>query len=523
MGINGLLLNLRSISERRHLSHFTGLRAGIDGYAWLHRGVHRASLCDATGPEAIAIVSRYFETKLRYFISLEIKALIVFDGDRLPLKSATEARRAAARRAARDAASRAAAEGRPAEARRLASASIDVTPQLAAEVKKVLVSRFGDSVKFLVAPYEADSQLAFLCRFGWVDFVVTEDSDLLPFGAKRVFYKMDRDFWGEEVKLENLSRVEELDFDGWSIEEFVRFCVLAGCDYSDSPRGVGVKRAHAIASARLGSDALLAELSGRIEDNYAELFHAACLVFKFARVFCPKSGKLVHLAGFDPEDPTRTSAEDKKALRIAKKAFGGLDFLGPEIDPKIARAVASCELDPISKERFDLNGHEGLDGLDREGANGYGKGFEKKAVTLDKFFEKRSKGESRGKEDREIKHGVRKEEHKRLELKTEFREDNRGGDNRLARIREIMGEIRESRVEPKVEIRGRDNREELRLNIGEGGLRLTKVEQQVEANRESVERDRQIEAILSRFQTENRLRRPEPGRLLRLFNARLGT
>ena len=37
-----------------------------------------------------------------------------------------------------------------------------------------------------MAPYEADAQLAFLAKESIVDLVITEDSDLLAFGCKRV-------------------------------------------------------------------------------------------------------------------------------------------------------------------------------------------------------------------------------------------------------------------------------------------------------------------------------------------------
>ena len=41
-------------------------------------------------------------------------------------------------------------------------------------------------VECIVAPYEADSQLAYLCKEEIVDFVITEDSDLLVFGCGKV-------------------------------------------------------------------------------------------------------------------------------------------------------------------------------------------------------------------------------------------------------------------------------------------------------------------------------------------------
>lgn len=41
-------------------------------------------------------------------------------------------------------------------------------------------------IQAIVAPYEADPQLAYLVKEGLADFVITEDSDLLAFGASRV-------------------------------------------------------------------------------------------------------------------------------------------------------------------------------------------------------------------------------------------------------------------------------------------------------------------------------------------------
>ena len=41
-------------------------------------------------------------------------------------------------------------------------------------------------MEFLVAPYEADAQMAFLALQGLVHAVITEDSDLIPYGCPRV-------------------------------------------------------------------------------------------------------------------------------------------------------------------------------------------------------------------------------------------------------------------------------------------------------------------------------------------------
>jgi exonuclease-1 len=40
-------------------------------------------------------------------------------------------------------------------------------------------------VQFIVAPYEADAQMAYLARRNNVQLVITEDSDLLAYGCPR--------------------------------------------------------------------------------------------------------------------------------------------------------------------------------------------------------------------------------------------------------------------------------------------------------------------------------------------------
>jgi exonuclease 1 len=67
-------------------------------------------------------------------------------------------------------------------------------------------------VEYYVAPYEADAQLAYMYLTGRAQVVITEDSDLLIFGVKKVLFKMDKNGQGIEVDLDLLPEVEELNF-----------------------------------------------------------------------------------------------------------------------------------------------------------------------------------------------------------------------------------------------------------------------------------------------------------------------
>ena len=66
------------------------------------------------------------------------------------------------------------------------------------------------NVKYVVAPYEADAQLAYLAKTGDTHLTIAEDSDLLLYRCPVVFYKMDHGGAGEEIKLRNLGANEAL-------------------------------------------------------------------------------------------------------------------------------------------------------------------------------------------------------------------------------------------------------------------------------------------------------------------------
>lgn len=81
--------------------------------------------------------------------------------------------------------------GQHPEARNLLRRSIDVTHEMALELIKQCQKL---NIDCIVAPYEADAQLAYLNISGIADVVITEDSDLTLFGCKKVFYIFLYDF-----------------------------------------------------------------------------------------------------------------------------------------------------------------------------------------------------------------------------------------------------------------------------------------------------------------------------------------
>ena len=74
------------------------------------------------------------------------------------------------------------------EATKSFSKSVAVTH----EMRHALVRKCNEeSIACMVAPYEADSQLAYLSQSGHIDVVITEDSDSLAYGCPRILFKLD--------------------------------------------------------------------------------------------------------------------------------------------------------------------------------------------------------------------------------------------------------------------------------------------------------------------------------------------
>ena len=66
-----------------------------------------------------------------------------------------------------------------------------------------------------------------------MDVIITEDSDLLAFGAKKIFYKMEQNGVGQEICLQELPLCTEFCFTNWTNNMFLTLCIMSGCDYVD--------------------------------------------------------------------------------------------------------------------------------------------------------------------------------------------------------------------------------------------------------------------------------------------------
>ncbi|ELR18579.1 XPG Iregion domain containing protein [Acanthamoeba castellanii str. Neff] len=172
-------------------------------------------------------------------IAYGIKPVYVFDG-RPPVMKGTELKkRSAKKKEAEQGLEEATELGDTETMRKLEKRTVHVTPKHNEECKKLLRLM---GIPVVEAPTEAEAQCAELCRAGKVFATGSEDMDSLTFATPILLRHLN---YAEAQK----KPIIEIDLEkvlkgfGMTMEQFIDLCILAGCDYCDTIRGIGPKRA----------------------------------------------------------------------------------------------------------------------------------------------------------------------------------------------------------------------------------------------------------------------------------------
>eukprot|EP00439_Symbiodinium_sp_Y106_P085416 s36_g28.t1 len=352
---------LSDVQRPAHVSEYRGLTVGIDAYCLLHRGklgYVEALLHETPDAESLfkGVVPSNFQTSAACVAALlrparELLDLLqqagaepffVFDGAPLPAKSATEV----ARRQAREEAARMAAVA-GSTAKRLCGA-VDITPDT--EMAAACIEQFSPlGVKCIVAPCEADAQLAFLAHSGRVDVVVSEDVDLLAFGCPRVLFGKSRTLMPYRLTPESCHNSAEQTAQVKHHTSSAKFraqetlpdlCVLSGCDYLPSLPRLGLRRAAQLLHRARGSVPRALQLAHRdgisVPEAYLREFVEARLVYTCQLVFDDDARRLRMLS------PLPASARNVRLQRLGVGLF----------DDEVALEIAVGQRNPMTLVAF---------------------------------------------------------------------------------------------------------------------------------------------------------------------------
>jgi flap endonuclease-1 len=292
MGIKGLMQLLRSeapdsfkeTDKKAYISKVIAIDASIQLYQFLVQ----IRIKEGSGPSKLltddsGLVTSHlqgFFNRTANLLENGIKPVFVFDGKPPKLKySELEKRKESkskAEKELKDATERAEnAEDSDTEATafedmdKAAKRNIHVTKQQTEEVKHLLRLM---GLPIIEAPCEAEAQCAELVKKGKVFAAATEDMDSLTFGTSIVLRKLTMPENHKEKVIEiHISKV--LAQLGLNYEEFIDFCILSGCDYCETIKGIGSKNALKLIKKHKNIESIIENLSDKykvpksLEDN----------------------------------------------------------------------------------------------------------------------------------------------------------------------------------------------------------------------------------------------------------------
>mmetsp|Transcript_76008 Transcript_76008/g.215351 ORF Transcript_76008/g.215351 Transcript_76008/m.215351 type:complete len:398 (+) Transcript_76008:92-1285(+) len=247
MGIKGLMKFLhdaapKSIREVDSQAAYTGRSVAIDASMCLYQFLimirdNRAGSYQNLTNEEGKVTSHLVGMLSRTLKLMEngIKPVYVFDGKPPELKLGELAQRRAKREAAEKSLAEAQEKGDEEQIQKSTKLTTRVTKEQNEETK-TLLRLMG--VPVVEAPSEAEATCAALCRDGKVYAAATEDADCLTFGTKILIRNlMAAESQKKQILEVHLDRIlEQLNV---SMSQFIDFCILSGCDYCDTLKGVG--------------------------------------------------------------------------------------------------------------------------------------------------------------------------------------------------------------------------------------------------------------------------------------------
>ncbi|XP_040180948.1 exonuclease 1 [Rana temporaria] len=339
MGIQGLLQFLKEASEPIHVNQYKGQTVAVDTYCWLHKGAFACADKLAKGEPTDQYVT-YCMKFVHMLLSHGVKPILVFDGCTLPSKKDVEKARREKRQTNLQKGKQLLREGKLSEARDCFTRSVNITSEMAHQVIKAARS---EGVNCIVAPYEADSQLAYLNKHGFAQAIITEDSDLLAFGCKKVILKMDQFGNGLEIDQDRFGKCKHLG-DVFTEEKFRYMCILSGCDYLPSIHGVGLAKASKVLKIANNPDIIqVIKKMGQylksnitVPDGYIDGFIRANNTFLYQLVFDPLKRKLI------PLNPYEDGIDPKE-----------LSYAGPNMGDAMACQIALGNVDVNTKKKID--------------------------------------------------------------------------------------------------------------------------------------------------------------------------
>ncbi|CAI2165308.1 1246_t:CDS:10 [Funneliformis geosporum] len=267
MGIHGLIKVIGDHSpnaiKHNEIKNYFGRKVAIDASMSIYqfliavRQQDGQQLTTETGETTSHLMGIFYRT-IR-MVENGLKPCYVFDGKPPTLKSGELAKRLSRRKEANVNLEEAQELGDAADIDKFLRRTVKVTPEHNSECKKLL-GLMG--IPYVEAPCEAEAQCAVMARDGKVYAAASEDMDTLTFASpillRHLTFSEARKLPIDEIHLNKV--LGNLEF---TMEQFIDLCILLGCDYCDSIKGIGPHRAVELIKKHKTIDGIIKNLDAK--------------------------------------------------------------------------------------------------------------------------------------------------------------------------------------------------------------------------------------------------------------------
>eukprot|EP00842_Homolaphlyctis_polyrhiza_P004933 jgi/Hompol1/5440/HPOL_001934-RA len=298
MGIQGLSKVIHehapSAAKDNDIKNYFGRKVAIDASMSIYqfliavRQNDGQQLTNDAGETTSHLMGMFYRT-IR-MVENGIKPCYVFDGKPPTLKSGELQKRGERRAEAQKEADAAQEAGDTENYDRFSRRTVKVTKEQNEECRRLLKLM---GIPFVEAPCEAEAQCAALAKAGKVFAAGSEDMDTLTFGAPVLL----RHLTFSEAKKTPIAEfhtskvLEEMELTN---DEFIDLCILLGCDYCDSIKGIGPHRAVQLIKEHRNLENILSALAKKkhtLPENWP--YQEARELFRNPDVLDPESVDLV--------------------------------------------------------------------------------------------------------------------------------------------------------------------------------------------------------------------------------------
>ncbi|KAF8032424.1 hypothetical protein BT93_D1365 [Corymbia citriodora subsp. variegata] len=243
MGIKGLTKLLadnapKAMKEQKFESYF-GRKIAIDASMSIYQflivvGRSGTEMLTNEAGEVTSHLQGMFSRTIR-LLEAGIKPAYVFDGQPPDLKKQELAKRYSKRADATEDLEEIKETGSKEDIEKFSKRTVKVTKQHNEDCKRLLRLM---GVPVIEAPSEAEAECAALCKSEKVYAVASEDMDSLTFGAPR-FLRHLMDPSSRKIPVMEFEIAKILEELNLNMDQFIDVCILSGCDYCESIRGIG--------------------------------------------------------------------------------------------------------------------------------------------------------------------------------------------------------------------------------------------------------------------------------------------